>query len=369
LRGPDRVGPELSSTALREVLALAQEAARRSSEPVLIVGESGSPTEELARFIHERSGGTDRSRFVVVPCAGVPEGTLEEQLVREAAALRRAEQSRANPPGPATLFIDGLSELGAGGQTYLGELIAAARSQHEKHRMRVIGSMSSTLMSTARGQAFRPDLLEQLSTAVVRIPPLRERRDDIERLASIYGTAWGEVIGRKLTTIGLGAVQKLRAHHFPGNERELRTVVERACLLEAGGVVSAESIQFEALEPREMPRCLRVDLWRVGQTANAISLQLEEAERTLPTLAELERAYLILVLERANGNRTAAARALGVSYPTVNKKIRDYKIDLGLMHRRLQDLAVIRGTAPPSAFLLTHDPLRIKSRGGGQSED
>jgi len=303
LPGPDNAGPELSSSALRGALALARKAARLSSKPVLIVGESGSPTEELARFIHERSGAPDRRRFIVVRCAGVPEGALEEQLLRETAALRRAEQSPTKGPGPATLFVDGLSELGAAGQAHLGELIAAARSQRATQRVRVIGSMNSILVSTSRGLAFRPDLLEQLSTAVVRIPPLRERPDDVERLASVYTTAWGDVTGRELT-LGLGALKKLRAHHFPGNERELRTVVERA--------------------------------------------------------------YLVLVLERANGNRTAAARALGISYPTVNKKIRDYEIDLGLMHHRLQEIAAIRGTAPPSAFLLGRDPLRNKSRGGGQ---
>jgi len=365
LPGPDNAGPELSSSALRGALALARKAARLSSKPVLIVGESGSPTEELARFIHERSGAPDRRRFIVVRCAGVPEGALEEQLLRETAALRRAEQSPTKGPGPATLFVDGLSELGAAGQAHLGELIAAARSQRATQRVRVIGSMNSILVSTSRGLAFRPDLLEQLSTAVVRIPPLRERPDDVERLASVYTTAWGDVTGRELT-LGLGALKKLRAHHFPGNERELRTVVERACVLETGEAISAESIQFEALEPNEMPRRLRVDLWRVGQTGNAISLELEKAERSLPTLAELERAYLVLVLERANGNRTAAARALGISYPTVNKKIRDYEIDLGLMDHRLQEIAAIRGTAPPSAFLLGRDPLRNKSRGGGQ---
>jgi two-component system response regulator AtoC len=176
------------------------------------------------------------------------------------------------------------------------------------------------LAASVREGRFRHDLFHRLDVFGVHVPPLRERPDDVLPLARFFLAELAGRAGKAIAGLAPETEARLLAYPFPGNVRELRNVVERAVILETG----------DRLTPSAL--LLRAGVVEPAATTGAASGAAQAATRTPggdpPTLAEVERAYLVGLLERAGGNKSQVARWMGVSFPTVAKRIADLGLDL-----------------------------------------
>jgi two-component system nitrogen regulation response regulator GlnG len=320
LLGVDEVvRPELDSPFLLDVISLAERVAISAGTPVLIQGEPGSPVEEVARLIHDRTPRARDDRWVAVRCQGLPEHAIELELFGGPVGRASASSPAVERARHGTLFIERVTDLGVAAQARLVALLENG-ARDPGGSARVIAASSTDPASAVRDRSFRGDLLEQLSVVTIKIPPLRSRVPDVDRLSLAFAKANARSLGKHIDGLSPEAIAKLRGYPFPGNERELRNVIGRAVVVEVGTVLGADSIELGA----PAPRC---DEALVAELVAGVA----EMHGRPATLAEIERAYIIWMLKHTNGNRTAASRMLGISYPTIAKKIVDYGIDLRML--------------------------------------
>ena len=176
--------------------------------------------------------------------------------------------------------------------------------------MRLIAATNKDLAAEVGRGVFRLDLYHRLDVFHLRLPALRERREDVVPLARHFLNIMTARMGRAALRFTPAAESILGAYDYPGNARELRNIVERAVILSAGDVVDSDAIMLTAQSrPREAAAFFSIERGASGAP---------------PSLPELEKAYIAKLLEFAGGNRTQVARILGVSYPTIAKKILDY---------------------------------------------
>lgn len=315
------MSPELETPALSAATALARQLGATRGVPVLIAGERGAPAEELARLIHVASGNTPPRNWVAVRCRGVPERVIEIELFGDAHSRAAGIQPAIERTRPGTLFIESASDLGAAAQTQLESFIEGQRRQSEAttpptEPVRVIVAASVDLKSAVRQRLFRAGLFEQLSVMTIALPPLRTRLADIVRLARRYARDCGRAAGKEITALSAEATAKLVDYPYPGNERELRAVIERAVIIEPTSILGADSVSFSTDDGAH-------ELFPGYAPA-----RLAQEHGRPPTLSQIERAYISWMLKYTDGNRTAASRLLGISYPTIVKKMNDYGIDL-----------------------------------------
>jgi DNA-binding NtrC family response regulator len=302
----------LDFPALAEAVSLAAKVAQTSCAPALIVGEPGAPIEALARLIHERSVGARDGAWVVVRCQGVSEELVERELFGDSGADAASARPAVERARRGTLFIDRVSDLGASAQARLLALLEET-AHDQRGSVRVVAAATTNLVSAVRERKFRADLLKRISLVTIMIPPLRAHVPDIERLALAFVEESARSIGKTIDGLSSDAMAKLRAYAFPANEEELRNAIDRAVIVETDRTLHAESIELRGPDREVFISDLVADF-------------VEEKGRPA-TLAEVERAYITWMLRYTNGNRTAASRKLGISYPTIAKKISDYGID------------------------------------------
>jgi len=178
--------------------------------------------------------------------------------------------------------------------------------------LRVVAATNRNLGEEVRAGRFRLDLFHRLDVFGLRVPPLRERREDLPELSRFLLARIAARLLKPAPKLLPETDKVLAAYSWPGNVRELRNVLERAVILERGGVISAGSLL----------------LGEVGPQTGGAFFEAQQIDGRPPTLAELEKLYLERLLQHAGGNRTQVARLLDVSYPTVAKKIADYGIVL-----------------------------------------
>jgi DNA-binding NtrC family response regulator len=316
------VPPLAETPALVDLFDLARRVAKSPDTPVLILGERGTGIDDLARFIHDQTPSHRGHRFTSVRCEGAGDEQLERILVGFGAASAKPKDDGR----PGTLFLDDVGALGAAAQEHLALFLdeerAGARRSPSRGCVRVIAGAREPIAALVEHGRFRDDLRETLSVVRCRIPPLRERPDDIISTAELLVRDRAARMGKAVRGISAPAARKLRGHPFPGNLRELEAVVERAVIDEGGDVLGPESIVFfDDPEPGVDP-----EPGFLTSFSETLVRSLGKASDP-PSLAQLERAYITWLLARTNGNRTAAARILRVSYPTIAKKIADYKIE------------------------------------------
>ena len=273
-----------------------------SDLPILVQGESGTGKELVARAIH-RGSSQSAQPFVAVNCAAVPENLIESELFgHEKGAFTGAQERKPGlfeVAGSGTVFLDEVGEMGLGVQAKLlraiesREFFRVGGTRIVRFHARVVSAVNRDLLGEVEGGRFRQDLYYRLAGVVLSVPPLRERPGDIAVLAHHFLAATGS---RKLIAPETRAA--LEAYAWPGNVRELRMVMERAALLSNG----------EAIVP--------VDLRLAGPRPAAAT-----AWRTDLSLDEMERAYIKAVLERFEGHRGKAARALGIDPKTLYNKL------------------------------------------------
>jgi transcriptional regulator with GAF, ATPase, and Fis domain len=291
-----------------------------SRATVLIYGESGTGKELLARFIHERSTRRAR-RMVAVNCAAVPDGLLESELFGyERGAFTGAQGAK---PGKfelaheSTFLLDEVSEMPLLLQAKLlrvvqeGEVERLGATAPTKVSVRLVATTNRDLAQMVRAGQFREDLYYRLNVIPLRVPPLRSRPRDIERLARAFAEASAAANGKPSKKISDGAMDKLMRWSWPGNVRELENVIERATLTSEGAMILAEEICVSGPHERGESAFSGHEL-RAGMT-------IDEAERRL----------ILKTLEHTRQNRAQAARLLGISIRTLRNKLHEYRVDPG----------------------------------------
>ncbi len=324
---PRGVEPIALGPAMRDVMEAADDVAATPTT-VLLLGESGTGKELLARYLHDRSGRS--GAWVAVNCAALPAELLESELFgHERGAFTGAWERRAGRFEQAqhgTLLLDEISELPLSLQAKLLRVLQERTIDRVGgHRplavdVRVIATSNRDLGEMARRGLFRTDLYYRLSVFPIVLPPLRERPEDVVPLARALLADTSRALGRPAPGLDEGALEALRAHAFPGNVRELRNVLERAVVRCRGPVLTREHLR---LEPSGAA-CLPV----TGGSRPALEAPASHlvVDGVLPLdLAELERVAIAEALRRVRGNRTHAARLLGIGLRTLRSKLRLYR--------------------------------------------
>jgi DNA-binding NtrC family response regulator len=272
---------------------------------VLIQGESGTGKELVARAIHAASPRA-AGPFVAVDCGAIAEGVLESELFGHArGAFTGAQQARRGLFEEAqggTLFLDEIGDVGPNLQARLlralqeGTVRRVGTNEPIAVDVRVVAASNRDLEAAVKEASFRADLYYRLAVVTIRIPPLRERREDIPLLAEHFAHKHGRSEG---SAISPAARDLLVAYDWPGNVRELENVVARALALNPSGVIM----------PEDLPEAVH------GERPPAPARGPDVSDR--PTLEELERRYAAQVLQETGGNKTRAAEVLGIDRKTL----------------------------------------------------
>jgi two-component system NtrC family response regulator len=303
-----------SSSAMAAVFDL-MEKALDYDVTVLITGESGTGKELVARAIHY-NGARNSKPFVVVNCASIPDNLIESELfghVKGAftGALRDRSGKFEDADG-GSIFLDEIGDLKLDLQSKLlrvlqeGEFERVGEGRPMKVDVRVIAATNKDLEEMEKQGTFREDLYYRVSVFPIRIPPLRERKEDIQLLAEHFTGRYGGE-GSSFT-LSREVVEALQRYDWPGNVRELENVIERALVLSKGGEISLEHLPGKFLESKPP------DLNLIEIPDGGIELE------------ELEKKLILQALEKANGNRARAARYLGISRPTLIYRIEKYSL-------------------------------------------
>jgi len=324
-----------NSRAMQAVFKLVGHVAE-SETPVLIRGETGTGKELVARAVFAHSRRAEKP-FVAVNCAAIPEQLLESELFgHERGSFTGADRRRVGKFEQAlggTIFLDEVGDMSVATQAKIlrvlqqGELARLGSNEVLKVDVRVIAATNRDLEADIAAGRFREDLFYRLNGVTIRLPPLRERGDDVVLLAQHFVAREAAEIGRPPPSIPAEAVEKLKAHSWPGNVRELGNVMRRAVLLSRTGQLLAQDLD---LAPRptapEPPRvanaeedAIRIELRRVIERA----LDSGQTNLYLRLREFLERDLLAVTLARLGGNQVQAARTLGIARNTLRKWMRD----------------------------------------------
>lgn len=339
-------GPRLTGTspAFRRMLEMVSRVAP-SEASVLLHGESGTGKELVAHALHDSSNRRSHA-FVVVECASLAETLFESELFgHEKGAFTGASQSKpglVEAASGGTLFLDEVGDIPLSMQVKLLRLLETGTyrrvgSTELRHvDVRLISASHRSLPDMVAAGKFRQDLYYRLSTFPIRLPPLRERVQDIPALAAHLLQRLAP--GRDMR-LSAAALHCLQTWPFPGNVRELRNVLERACLLADGEVLDA-ALMAQALQPEAtawqaaaaLPGAysLPASAASPGHGTTALA-DAGSAFRAAPvaTLQQLERQALLQALQRHAGNRAELARALGISERTLYRRLRQLQQETG----------------------------------------
>lgn len=315
------------SAAIREVLEQVRQVAPLQVS-VLILGETGTGKELVARAIHEKSPRA-QAPFVAVNCSAMPDSLLESELFGyQRGAFTGADRSKRGlfqQASGGTLFLD---EVGDTSPALQAKLLRAIEEQEIRPigaeqtvpvDVRVVSATHCDLRQAMERETFRRDLFYRLNTIEIYVPPLRRRRVDIPFLAQHFTEELGEIHARRIT-LGEDFVDRLLQHDFPGNVRELRNAVERAiALARPGETVTAEQLVGFATDPGHRP----LEAGPAPRETDAYGA--DESLRSRVQKVELEA--IAQALERYDGNRTRVAEALGLSRVGLRQKMRRLGID------------------------------------------
>jgi DNA-binding NtrC family response regulator len=297
-------------------IELAAQAAA-SSATVLIEAESGTGKELLARMIHARSPRCSAA-FVAVNCAALPENLLESELF----GFEKGSFTGANTSKPGkfelanrgTLLLDEIGEMAPILQAKLLRVL----QEREVDRIggkdpveidvRVIATTNRDLLALVRKGDFREDLYYRLNVVRLTVPPLRERIDDIPLLVDFFCKRYDKESGSKGICISPEAFHKLLSHDWPGNVRELENAIQRAVTLCNGSAIQPEDLLLSDAQAQPSPQSRSAEL---GYSAGV-------------TMREMEKQLISKTLEDTGGNRTRAARCLGISLRTLRNKLNEF---------------------------------------------
>ena len=331
--GLSPVAPEFEAIvhrgrAMKRLIVRARRVAPRSV-PVLIEGETGSGKELLARAIHRASPRRDKP-FVAVNCGAIPSELVESELFGHekgafTGAIARRKGHFVEAEG-GSLFLDEVGELPKPAQVKLlralqeGEVLPVGSSRSRKVDVRMIAATNQSLLSEVATGGFREDLFHRIAVAMLRLPPLRDRREDlpslVDHLLVLVNREGREQPGYVEKKISVGARNLLLAHPWPGNVRELQNTLRRAAIWTPGTVLKEEDIR-DALLP----------VAGRGEESAVLGRPLGEGLDLPGVLAAVARHYLQRAVDEAQGNKTQAAQLVGLpSYQTFTNWTKRYGV-------------------------------------------
>lgn len=291
---------------MKKIISLAGNIAG-SDLTVLITGESGTGKELLARYIHRLSRRKE-GPFIAVNCAAIPDNLLESELFgHEKGAFTGAVEKKAGKfelANGGTILLD---EIGEMPMTLQAKLLRVLQ-EREVDRIggkkpipidvRIIATTNRDLKKECGEGRFREDLYYRLNVFPIRIPPLRERKNDISTLALHFIKKFSALSGKNITGFSEEALQALVNRPWRGNVRELENVIQRATVISSGGTIKPEDLIFDDINT----------LQNTGR------------------IREMEKDLILRTLEEVDGNKTRAAKILGVSVRTIRNKLNEYKV-------------------------------------------
>lgn len=289
---------------------------------ILITGESGTGKELVARAIHENSSRKDKS-FVVINCGGIPENLLESELFGymkgsfSGATADKAGLFEVAHKG--TIFLDEIGELPPFLQVKLLRVVQEKTfrriggAEDIKVDVRIISATNQDLEQKVKNGAFREDLYYRLNVIPVKIPPLRERNEDIPLLTSYFIEKYSKEFKKEIKKISPYAIQLLMKYPFPGNVRELENIIERSVALETTNIILPENLV--------MPGAGRID-----EDAGLSAGIPEEGVNLNDELARVERLLIKKALQKTNGSKTKAAKLLNISFDSLRYRLE--KLDI-----------------------------------------
>jgi DNA-binding NtrC family response regulator len=312
------VGLSLAAHRLHHTIDLMAENANTT---VLLMGESGTGKELIAREIHRRGPRRERP-FLDVNCAAFPENLMENELFgHERGAFTGAHELKRGLLEVAdggTLFLDEIGEMPLQVQPKLLRVLEGKRfkrvggTREVRVDVRIIAATNRDLAKGVKEGLFREDLYYRLSVFPVTVPPLRDRAEDVPALSAYFLTQFNMTLNRNVSGFTREAMDVMVKYPWPGNVRELRNMVERAVVLSRGGVIDTNLLPREVAGSRGGGRLRR----------NA----LPENDAVPRTLEELEKDHIRHVLTVEKGNRSRAARVLGISRSTLLEKMKKYGV-------------------------------------------
>jgi transcriptional regulator with PAS, ATPase and Fis domain len=315
------------SNVMKRIILKAQRVAPRSV-PVLIEGESGTGKELLARAIH-KAGSRMKGPFIPVNCGAIPDALLESELFGyEKGAFTGADKQKIGyfeAADGGTLFLDEIGELPPPAQVKLlrafqeKEIHRLGSTQPVKFDARIIAATNRDLIGELAENRFREDLFYRIAVAIIKLPPLRERAGDvgllIDALIKQINTDSENEPGYKHKKISAGAKNLMLQYEWPGNVRELQNTLMRAAIWSTGPTISLEDIK-EAMIPISLSR-----------EAGLLDMPIKDGVNLTELMGKLAQHYLKRALDEANGNKTKAARMVGLpNYQTFTNWMQKYKL-------------------------------------------
>lgn len=305
-----------TSGALQRVYDLIEKAIV-ADVTVLILGETGTGKEVIAQTIHSLGGRKER-RFIAQNCAAFPEPLLESELFGHArGAFTGAVADKKGIfeiADGGTLFLDEVGELTPGVQAKLlrvlesGVIRPVGETRERRVDVRIISATNKDLAAEVRGKRFREDLYYRLNAFPIVLPPLRERREDIPLLAEHFLSLQRKKLGKAIEGFSPAVMDSLIAYDFPGNIRELENEIERLAVLVRPGGVFTEDLLSEKI--------------RSSRSTGGQGFQIEQGVSLPVFLSSAERSYLKELLRQCGGNKTEAARRIGISRVAFHKKLK-----------------------------------------------
>lgn len=307
------------SKPLQSVLDLAEKVAQYNTT-VLVTGESGTGKELVARGIHSASARSDKP-FYAINCGSIPASLLESELFGYAkGAFTGAEKDKKGlfeVANGSTLFLDEIGELPLDMQVKLLRVLQESQirplgaSTEKSIDVRIIAATAKDLQDEVQSGAFREDLFYRLNVLAIRIPPLRERMEDIPDLCDHFINKYNDNLAENVRKVAKDAMDLLLKYHWPGNIRELENVIQRGMVLTDDSVIQADHFPRSVSSTRREVQ---------DETLQYSGYSIKSAQKKL-------EAYLIKkALEETGGNKSKAAVLLEISYPSLLNKIKEYAL-------------------------------------------
>ncbi len=302
------------SQKMFEVLNISSKAAITSAN-ILIFGETGTGKDLIAKAIHNKSH-RFASPFVAVNCAAIPEALLESELFGyKKGAFTDAKEDRTGKVEAAnkgTIFLDEIADLSLSAQSKILRII----ENHELQRLgesksiyvdvRLISATNQDLKKSVREKKFREDLFWRISEIIIKLPALRERKEDIPLLAEHFISEFNKELNKKVKGISKTALSFLQRHHFPGNIRELKNIIRQGIILLDQDVIWLEHLPID------------VKIYDEKQT--------QYSKEEFPKLSDIEKEHIKRALELSDNKKKLASELLGIGRTTLYEKIKEYKI-------------------------------------------
>lgn len=311
-----------SSSRMQKMYSLARRVSQYNTT-ILITGESGTGKELVARGIHNESARKDKP-FVAINCGSIPENLMESELfgyVRGAfTGADRDKLGLFDSAYGGTLFLDEIAELPITLQVKLLRVLQESEIRpigaHKTHAVdvRILAATAQNIEELIEEGLFREDLFYRLNVVRLKVPPLREREEDIVDICHHFIKKFNNTLGTSVTGLSPGAMSCLMSYGWPGNVRELENSIQRGMVIAGEGLLKKEHF------PRNIAHPELVDLKGIFLDNTSSGLSLKVAQK------QLEKKLITLVLTQTSGNKSRAASLLEISYPSLLSKIKQYDL-------------------------------------------